>query len=63
MKGFTLTPTEIKELQRWLDFVHPKVEDALLVKFNIQGIDQLRSGQMDEAIDAIQDLHKQVSKK
>jgi len=63
VKGFTLTPTEIKEMQRWLDFVHKDVEDALLTKFNIQGIDQLRSSQMDEVIDAIQELHKRKSKK
>lgn len=61
MDGFKLTEYELRDVKQWLDFVHPDVEDALLAHFKIQGLDQLRSGQYDEVIDTIQNLHVQIS--
>ncbi len=61
MNGFDLQDYESRELKRWLAFAHPDVEHKLLEHFNIQGIDQLRTGQFDEAVDFIQDMHVKLT--
>ena len=62
MNEFKLTPYELKEITKWLEFVHKDVEHKLLEHFKIQGVDQLRSGQYEEAVDYIQEMHVKLSK-